>query len=305
MFELVHLRCFVAVAEELHFGRAAARLNMSQPPLSRHIQVLEHLLQVKLFNRSSRTVKLTASGIAFLPEARRIVHMSDNALVTARAAAEGQQGMVTIGFTAASLYRFVPSLIARLTEQLPAVQLLLKESVSGDLVDGLQASGLDFALLRPPLGRSDFRYRRVAHERLVICSPSSVPPAERPRRLADFEGRPFVMYAPDKARYFHQLVSGLFTSTGTQPKVTQQLVQIHSILIMVAAGHGFALVPETASLLRPVGVEFSALEDIGPVVELHAAWREEYSNPALTSVLRILDDMLAEEGEGAPLLPCP
>lgn len=304
MFELVHLRCFVAVAEELHFGRAAARLNMSQPPLSRHIQVLEHVLQVKLFNRSSRTVKLTPGGVAFLPEARRIVHMADNALVTARAAAEGRQGMVTIGFTAASLYRFVPRLVGQLAEHLPDVQLLLKESVSGDLAEGLQAGSLDLALLRPPV-RPDFRHRRVTHERLVICSPSAVPASERPKRLTDFDGRPFVMYAPDKARYFHQLVSGLFASVGAQPKVTQQLVQIHSILIMVAAGHGFALVPETASLLRPVGVEFDALEDAGPVVELYAAWREQCSNPALAPVLGILDGLLAQEEGGAPALTRP
>ncbi|NBC35339.1 LysR family transcriptional regulator [Novosphingobium sp. FSY-8] len=300
MFELIQLRCFVAVAEELHFGRAALRLNMSQPPLSRHIQVLERILQVQLFNRSSRSVRLTASGKAFLPEAQRIVHMADSALVTARAAAAGQQGLVTIGFTAASLYRYVPALIGALQAQLPDVQMLLRESVSGDLVEGLLRDSLDLAILRPPVRREGFACRHIASEPLVVCSPASVPPEERPRRLGDFDGRPFVMYSPDKSRYFHELVAGLLTSAGAQPSVTQHLTQIHSILVMVGAGHGFALVPESACQLRPVGVEFSPLEDVGPVVELYAAWRADHANPALTPVLQVIDQQLAARGGLSP-----
>jgi DNA-binding transcriptional LysR family regulator len=96
VFELIQLRCFVAVAEELHFGRASQRLNMTQPPLSRHIQVLERIMKVELFHRSSRSVKLTAAGMAFLPEARRVVHLADSAIATARAAAEGKQGLVSL-----------------------------------------------------------------------------------------------------------------------------------------------------------------------------------------------------------------
>lgn len=289
MFELIQLRCFVAVAEELHFRRAAARLNISQPPLSRHIQVLERILQVQLFNRSSRSVKLTPGGSAFLEEARRIVHMADSALITARAASEGQQGRLTIGFTAASLYRFVPALVARLQNALPGIQLQLREAVSGELVEGLLANALDLAILRPPVRRTEFRHRQVACETLLVCSPEDVPESRRPRRLADFDCLPLVMYAPDKARYFHELVAGLLTSARSQPRVTQQLAQIHSILIMVGAGHGFAIVPESASALRPQGVVFTPLEDVPPVVELHAAWREGQSNPALAPALKVLE----------------
>lgn len=291
MFELIQLRCFVAVAEELHFRRAAARLNMSQPPLSRHIQVLERILKVQLFNRSSRLVELTPGGSAFLEEARRIVHMADSALITARAASEGQQGRLTIGFTAASLYRFVPDLITRLQDALPDIQLQLRETVSADLVEGLLSNALDLAILRPPVHRAEFRHRQVACETLLVCSPESVPEHERPRQLADFDRLPLVMYDPEKARYFHDLVSGLLTSARSQPRVTQQLAQIHSILIMVGAGHGFAIVPESASALRPQGVTFTALEGVPPVVELYAAWRDGHSNPALPPVLAVLETM--------------
>jgi len=127
VFELIQLRCFVAVADELHFGRAATRLNMTQPPLSRHIQVLERIVGLELLARTSRSVRLTAAGLVFLAEARRIVELTDSAVATARAAAEGQRGMVALGFTAASGYSFLPSFFGRMRIDMPDVKLLLKE----------------------------------------------------------------------------------------------------------------------------------------------------------------------------------
>ena len=117
--ELHQLRCFVAVAEELHFGRAAARLNITQPPLSRQIQLLEHSLGAALFARSSRSVHLTAAGIAFLPDARRLLRFSESASQHVRRIASGQAGRLRIGFTAASAYRFLPELITAVRADLP------------------------------------------------------------------------------------------------------------------------------------------------------------------------------------------
>lgn len=288
MFELIQLRCFVAVAEELHFGRAAARLNMTQPPLSRHIQVLERILKVALFHRNSRSVRLTAAGAAFLGEAMRIVEMTDSSIATARAAAEGQMGMVSLGFTAASGYSFLPRFISHLQEQMPGVRLLLKEMVSGEQLEALLSGRIDLGLLRPPVRRPDLDSMKVLQERFIVCSHASVPAADRPKELADFDGLPVIMYAPDKARYFHDLLTGLFASARAEPKLVQHLAQIHSILMLVSAGHGFALVPETSNRLHPEDVTFSELEDAQPIVELHAAWRQNNENPALDVVLDIL-----------------
>lgn len=285
MFELVQLRCFVAVAEELHFGRAAARLNMSQPPLSRHIQVLERIIGVQLFNRSSRSVRLTAGGTAFLDEARRVVGMADNALLTARAAAQGETGVIKLGFTAASAYSLVPQLIEKAAIELPEIRLILREMVTSEQIDGLAGGNLDLALLRPPARQPDLHWKRVLTERLVVCSPASVPLHERPKRLEDFDGKPLVMYAPDKARYFYDLLTGLFASAGANPDYVQNLAQIHSIMILVAARHGFGIVPESATLLRPAGVEFAPLADVGEVAELYAAWRMDHQNPAVCSFM--------------------
>jgi DNA-binding transcriptional LysR family regulator len=281
VFELVQLRCFVAVAEELHFGRAAARLNMTQPPLSRHVQVLERILRVELFHRSSRSVTLTAAGAAFLGEATRIVEMSDNAVGTARAAAEGRLGTVTLGFTAASAYSFLPRFIAPLEQQMAGVKFLLKEMVTGEQIEDLLAGRIDLGLLRPPLRRPELVSMKLVEERFIVCSHMSVAPEDRPRRLIDFDSLPLIMYAPDKARYFHDMLTGLFASARAVPRLVQHLAQIHTILSLVGAGQGFALVPESAAHLHPDNVVFSELEDAQPIVELHAAWREGNDNPVL------------------------
>lgn len=285
MFELIQLRCFVAVAEELHFGRAATRLNMTQPPLSRHIQVLERIMKVELFHRSSRSVRLTAGGSAFLPEARRVVRMADSAVATARAAAEGQSGLVTLGFTAASGYSFLSRFIARVGVAAPDVRFVLKEMVSDEQLESLAAGRIDLGFLRPPVRQPELASLPVLRERFIVCSPADVPEDERPRRLADFDRRPFIMYAPDKARYFHDLLTGMFTGAGAEPRHVQYLAQIHTILMLVGAGHGFALVPESSLRLHPEGVVFSEMEDAPPIVELYAAWRRDAGNPALLALV--------------------
>lgn len=288
MFELLQLRCFVKVAEELHFGRAAARLNMTQPPLSRHIQVLERILKVELFYRSSRSVRLTAAGSAFLAEATRIVEMAESAITTARAAEQGQRGMVTIGFTAASGYSFLPRFMGHAEREMEGVRFLLKEMVSSEQLDTLLSGRIDIGLLRPPVRRPELVSMPVLRERFVVCSHSSIPAADRPKRLADFDQLPLIMNAQDKARYFHDLLTGLFAQAKAEPRLVQHLAQIHTILMLVSTGHGFALVPESSIRLHPEDVVFSPLEDCDPIVELHAAWRAENDNPALGVLVNVL-----------------
>lgn len=288
MFELIQLRCFVTVAEELHFGRAAARLNMTQPPLSRHIQVLERILKVELFHRSSRSVRLTAAGSAFLAEASRIVEMAESAITTARAAAQGQRGTVSIGFTAASGYSFLPRFIGHAQQELDGVRFLLKEMVSSEQIDALLSGRIDIGLLRPPTRRAELESIPVLRERFVVCSHKSVPAADRPRRLADFDQLPVIMYAQDKARYFHDLLTGLFAQAKAEPQLVQHVAQIHTTLMLVSAGHGFALVPESSLRLHPEDVVFSPLDDADPIVALNAAWRTGNENPALGVLLAAL-----------------
>lgn len=291
MFELIQLRCFLAVARELHFGRAAASLNITQPPLSRHIQVLERILGVTLFHRSSRSVKLTTAGTALLSEANRIIEMAEGAVNVARAAADGEEGVISLGFTAASGYSYMPRLVGFMQEHMPSVGTILKEMVTGKQLEALTTGRIDIGLMRLSSQRPELESQKVLKERFIVCSPKTIPEASRPQRIADFDRLPLIMYAPDKARYFHDLLTGLFTSAFAEPKRVQHVTQIHSILMLVSAGQGFALVPESSRRLRPDGVVFSELEDAKPIVELHAVWRKEHENPALSVLLSHLDEV--------------
>ena len=197
MFDLNQLRCFVTVAEELHFGRAAARLNMTQPPLSRQIQVLEHIIDAPLLERTSRSVKLTPAGRSFLPEARRILKLAESASQVARRIALGKTGSLKIGYTAAASYGFLPDLISACRARLPEVDFSLKEMVSGEQLEALASGQIDAGLLRPPIARPELATRRVLAEPLIAAIPKKHPLAARDTlSVKDFDDQPFVMYSP-------------------------------------------------------------------------------------------------------------
>jgi len=289
MFDLSQLRCFVTVAEELHFGRAAARLNMTQPPLSRQIQVLEHIVEAPLLDRTSRSVRLTPAGRSFLPEARRILKLAESASQVARRIALGKTGSIKIGFTATSAYGFMPDLVAACRTRLPEVDLSLKEMVSGDQLEALVSGQIDIGLLRPPIGRPEFASMRVVAERLLVAFPQGHAFADHqtvaPREL---DGQPFIMYSPYESRYFHDLVVTLFTRADTRPRYVQHLSQIHSILAMVCAGLGLAIVPEAATNLNFRGVELRPLHLAGPPpVETYLVWRRDDESPLLPPLIEI------------------
>lgn len=284
MFELSHLRSFVVVAEELHFGRAATRLHMTQPPLSRQIQLLEHQVGAELLDRTNRNVRLTPAGRAFLPDARAILRLAESASLSARRVSTGDAGSISIGFTASSGYRFLPGLILICHEKLPGVELVLKEMVTMEQVEALSAGRLDVALLRPHAAIADFETRCVAREPLVLALRDDHRLAQGALpTLEDFDHAPFLTYSPIEARYFHDLVAGTFSRAGVHPDFTQYVTQIHTILALVRAGLGAALIPEAATALRFKGVTFRPVQKLRPPkpVELFMAWKGDNDNPVL------------------------
>ncbi|WP_345820367.1 LysR family transcriptional regulator [Methylobacterium fujisawaense] len=293
MFDFSQLRCFAAVAEELHFGRAAARLNMTQPPLSRQIQVLERVLDVQLLERTSRTVRLTAAGRSFLPEAQRILRLAETATHVTRQVAAGRAGVLKFGFTAASAYDFLPRLVTALRRALPDVTLALREMVSKDQIEELLAGRIDAALVRPPVTHPDLIAVRALAEPLVVALPAGNPLALRDGLTpADLGREPLIGYAPNEARYFHDLVLGLLAEAEIQPPMVQQLTQIHSILALVRAALGIALVPAAAERLRFEGVVFRPLVLPAPrPVELLLAWRRDADAPLIARLVSILAEM--------------
>jgi DNA-binding transcriptional LysR family regulator len=298
MFDLNQLRCFVTVAEELHFGRAAARLNMTQPPLSRQIQVLEHIIDATLLERTSRSVRLTPAGRSFLPEARRILKLAESASQVARRIALGKTGSLKIGYTAAAAYGFLPELIAACRARLPEVDFSLKEMVSGDQLEALASGQIDAGLLRPPIARPEFATRRVVAEPLLAAIPKKHPLANAATiAIKDFDDQPFVMYSPYESRYFHDLLVALFTRADVLPRYVQHVGQIHSILAMVRAGLGVSIVPAAATNLKLADVRLRPLKlRTQAPVELFMVWRRDHENPLLPSIVEIAGELASTAG---------
>jgi DNA-binding transcriptional LysR family regulator len=213
VFSLARLSCFVAVAEELHFGRAAERLHMTQPPLSRQIQQLENELGVQLIDRTTRTVTLTPAGVAFLPDARRILQPAEGAAQTVKRIPAGDLGTVVVGFTAASAHAVLPRLLETAREKLPDVKLDLREMVTAAQIEGLMTGELDLGMARPPLKRPGLVSRPLLHEQLIAALPKAHPMAALGRQLTlnDLDDQDVIMYSPVQARYFNELLISTFT----------------------------------------------------------------------------------------------
>ncbi|MET8830356.1 LysR substrate-binding domain-containing protein [Streptomyces sp. NPDC004610] len=291
MYSLEQLAGFVAVAEEGHFGRAAARLHMTQPPLSRRVQALEQQLGVDLLDRSRRGVRLTAAGHSLLADARRILGLAERSVHSARRAMAGETGTLTFGFTASSGYVHLETVLGIARTRLPGVHLVLREMVTSAQRAALLAGDLDTGLVRPPVASPELTRRPFAREPLLAALPAAHPLATRdtPPDVRDLHGEPFLMYDPDEARYFHDLLDRLFERTGTAPVHVQYASQVHTLLALVGAGLGVCLVPEAARRLGPAGVVFRPLTGTGATrAELQLAWRTDHDSPALGALLTAL-----------------
>ena len=289
MFSLARLSCFIAVAEELHFGRAAERLHMTQPPLSRQIQQLENELGVQLIDRTTRSVTLTPAGVAFLPDARRILQLAEGAALNVKRVPAGDLGTVVVGFTAASAHAVLPRLLDKAREQLPDVKLELREMVSAAQIEGLMTGELDLGMARPPLKRPGIVSRPLLHEQLIAALPVAHPLVDITRQLTlnDLDDQDVIMYSPVQARYFNELLVSTFTIAGATPRYVQYVTQVHTMLVLVRSGIGIALVPASAATLHPDGVVFRSIGAFRErPVELDAAWRGDSTNPALHRLLR-------------------
>lgn len=291
MFSFFQMTCFVAVAEELHFGRAADRLRMTQPPLSRQIKLFEKELGLDLFDRTSRSVALTPAGRAFLPEARDLLARIDDVPRSLRRVAAGTAGQITLGFTAMAAQLALPALLERCRDAYPEVDVVLREMVSADQLEFVVSGGVDIGLIRPPVSYPNLRTRRVVDEALVAAIPADHPLAELPEPLIikDFDGCRLLMYSAKEARYFHELLIRFFAEAQVRPDYVQYVAQVHTMLVLVRAGIGVAIVPESARKAAPGGIVIRELElsQVRPVA-LEAVWRETNDNPVLRNFLGLL-----------------
>jgi len=278
----------VTLAEELHFGRAAKRLAMTQPPLSQSLGKLERELGVRLVERTRRRVALTPAGAAFLEEARATLGRAAHAVEAAQRAERGEIGRLAVGFLAATAYTLLPLILRDFARAFPGVKLELRELLLPQQLEALLRGDIGVGLLRPPVVEAELGSETILTEPFVVALPARHPlcALERvaPARLA---GEPFVMFPRQPGLVFHDIVMEFCLRAGFRPRVAQEANQTHTVVGLVSAGIGVALVPASTQRIRLPGVAYRALRGAAPRSRTALAWRRSDSSPVVTAFLDV------------------
>ncbi|MDZ4134208.1 MAG: LysR substrate-binding domain-containing protein [Paracoccaceae bacterium] len=246
LFELNQLRYFVAVAEELNFRRAARRLNITQPPLSRHINLLEHALDVRLFDRTNRSVRLTAAGERFLFDAIDILKRAESASLSARQTERGEGGALVLGFVPSATLEVIPAIVLRAARDMPDLTLTLREMMSFELIEGLLAGSLEIGLTRLPHRTPQLSLRKIWSEPFVLAVPRNQPLATKPDlTIHDLNGIDFIGYSTERGGFWYEVVQGYLNSVGVTPRMIFAVSQGRTIMALVDTGLGVGLVPRS------------------------------------------------------------
>jgi len=288
--ELRHLRYFVAVAEERHFGRAAARLHMAQPPLSQQIRNLEAELGVVLLRRTTRRVDLTAAGEAYLARARAILADVDDAAAEAGRVAEGMVGRVVLGCVGSATYSLLPALARTLREELPGIDFAFRgEMLVPDQVAALIDGRIDLALLRPPVDEAALRVTTLRREGLIVALPEGHRLAARKRlRVADLRDEDLVVHAGLETGLAAQRRDQPVHDRPPLPRVRHEVAETSTLVTFVAAGLGVALVPEPVAALGVAGATYRPLVGPSARIDLAAAVRADEDAPHVARALQVL-----------------
>lgn len=291
--ELRHLRYFVAVAEELHFGRAAERLHMSQQPLSRQIWHLESELGVQLFHRTKRRIQLTETGRAFLDQARQVLAKAEQAIQVARQVNRGEVGRLGLGFSGFATYSVLPQILRAFRERFPDVELDLHEMTTSGQLQALQEQQIHLGFMIPPVNDKTLSVKLIRQEAFVVVLPETHPLATQPEiALPALASEQFILVSRHlEPGYYDQCIS-LFQRAGFSPKVIQKASQKQTILSLVAAGMGVSLAPASIQNLHRAGVVYTALKASALKVELAVVWRSDELSPVLRLFLEVVEEIV-------------
>ena len=287
--ELSHIRYFVAAAEELHFGRAAKRLHITQPSLSKRVAKLEEELGVKLFHRTRREVWLTEAGDAFLEGARLVLEDAQRATEEARKAARGELGKLEVGFFSPAIYGILPEILKSYHERFPAVRVTLHEWTSTVQLERLREAKIEIGFMRAPVEEEGFLTEHVFLEPIVAALPEDHPQARRevvpPEELAD---DPFIMVPRHKEPNSFDRYVSICQRAGFSPKITQEVFEIHAIVGLVATGMGVAFVPGSIRNFKRPGLVYRPLEDPEAHIGTAVVRRSARPSPVLRTFLDTL-----------------
>lgn len=285
-FELRHLRYFLAVAEELHFTRAARRLNIAQPPLSIQIRQLESLIGATLFVRNRRTVTLTPAGVALVDGARRTLAEAERSADAARRASSGEVQTLRVGFTDSAALSVLPAIVRRFSRDHPEVRLELTEDATQAQLDAVEKERVDVALVRGPLSAKSLRTVVLLREPFIIALPAAHPLTNhRTLSLQAVAKEPIVMFPRHLAPQFHDTVVGVFRRARLSLNVVQEAAEYQTITSLVAAGLGISIVPESVANLGRKGVVYRPLRGVTPRAQVVAAFRADHGSPPLDKFL--------------------
>ena len=291
--ELRHLRYFVMVAEELHFGRAAARLFIAQPPLSQQIQQLERELGVPLFARTSRRVQLTPAGEAFLEESRRILRSVEQAAETAKRAARGETGWLGIGFAASATYDLLPAVLHDFRALFPEAALSLQELNAAEQARALEDKTIHVGFARPYVASAELIVGAVQREPFLVALPETHKlTGEASLPLFALADQPFISFPELPKPSYAGAVRQACEDAGFTPQVVQEVREMQTALSLVAAGFGIALLPASVRHLHRDGVVYRPLSEPAPRTELAVVSRADDPSPVLQNFLAIVREQV-------------
>lgn len=294
--ETRHLKYFIAVAEERHFGRAAVRLHMAQPPLSQQIRQLEEQLGTQLLVRTTRKVDLTPAGQLLLDRGRQLLRELEVLESDVKQVGAGATGVLRVGFTGTATYRLMPAVVQAARRTLPGLRITVQgEMLTPQMEAALEEGRLDVAVLRPPVRSGDIALKLLEQDQLVAALPAdSLLAGQGPLELADLSSHDFIGYPASSA--VSSIVIDACRQAGFQPRLVQEAKETSTLLSLVAAGMGIALVPMTSRMFSFQGVVFRPLRN-PPPVDLAVAWNRTNETPLMESFLALFDSL--------PVFPVP
>src|SRR5215510_8693769 len=284
--ELRHLKYFVAVAEELHFGRAAERLHVSQPPLSHQIKQLEEEVAVRLFDRTKRWVRLTSGGRQFLEQARQVLAQADGAVIAARRAMGGECDRLSVACAPWAKLIAVPRILRRFSKLHRQIQIDIQTLDSVRQVRALKTKAVDVAFMCPGSPDKDLHMESLAARPLVAALPPNHRLAARARLSPrDLAGESYVMLAADVAPAYGEFVTEYWEKTGVAMRERLKVDQPHAVIDLVAAGTGFALVPSSVQEYEKKRIVCRRLDPALPELELSLGWARGVDSPTINALL--------------------
>lgn len=284
--ELRYLRYFVAVAEELSFTKAAARLNMAQPPLSQQIRKLEARLGVTLLRRTKRRVELTEAGRVFLRQSYQAIQSIEQGIVLAQRADRGEIGRLAIGILVYISYTLIPPILREFRAKYPGVHVELRFLTNTLQIAALQSGQVDVCFVRPPVDDPNIASKLISRERFVLAMPATHPLAGKAAvSIKQLKDDPFIMYVRELGPTFYSSLYQFCARAGFSPKVALEVSQINAAVGLVGSGMGVALVPQSMHQLHFDNVVYRPLVERAPNVDVLLAWQAGRPSELLQSFI--------------------